>query len=189
MRKPRTQMVTITNDFHNSTAWARARVLPDGRLYLSEHQVRRIRRELCGVTLCSCGGYLRERGRQDWLVEPEVDPHTGRVVGVYLEARGEAPAPRSTPNPVEMLRAAVADWDCKNVFYLLSLLNNLRAELEDEGQGRKLEEVVDLCDLPSADFPDWVRTDWPVWARDEQGRYLVGATADEVVTEEELRDW
>ena len=88
----------------------------------------------------------------------------------------------------EALVSWIEGWDCQDVEELRDALEALRGVLEDEDQGRRLGDVVDLTDLPSAPMPDWVRTDWPVWARDEQGRYLVGADLDEVVSEDELRE-
>jgi len=55
-------MIEIRNDFHNVAARVRIRRLP---ARLSPAQIARVRRILCGVSGCTCGGALGERGRQD----------------------------------------------------------------------------------------------------------------------------
>ena len=57
---------TLRNDFHDTRV--NVRVLEDGRL--SKTQVRRIRRELCGIHDCRCGAV---RGPQDVEYQPEAD--------------------------------------------------------------------------------------------------------------------
>lgn len=59
-------MITITNDFHNTEARVRG-------LELSPATVRRVRRELCGISDCTCGGVLGQRGRQEVEIEPNED--------------------------------------------------------------------------------------------------------------------
>lgn len=56
---------TIRNDFHNSTA--NVRVSGDG--VLSAGQIRTVRNKLCGISGCTCGGELSQRGRQDCDIE------------------------------------------------------------------------------------------------------------------------
>ena len=58
--------VTLRNDFHDTTV--DVRVPKDGRLSMA--QVRRIRRELCGIHDCRCGAV---RGPQDVEYQPEAD--------------------------------------------------------------------------------------------------------------------
>jgi hypothetical protein len=53
--------ITLRNDFHDSQATVR--VGEDG--YLSPSQIRRVRKSLCGIEGCCCGGMLGERGQQD----------------------------------------------------------------------------------------------------------------------------
>lgn len=65
-------MLTILNDFHNTTAQVRPGL--DG--ILSASQVLRVRRKLCGVSECRCGGTLGERGPRAVEIEPLGD---GRV--------------------------------------------------------------------------------------------------------------
>ena len=53
--------ITISNSFHRtevtlSVPW---------HCRLSRYQIRRARRELCGVDGCQCGGVLGERGQQE----------------------------------------------------------------------------------------------------------------------------
>ncbi len=83
----KTQMIGISNDFHAAASSARAKVLRDGRLYLSQGQVARIRRELCGLDGCTCGGELGERGRQGYEITPDYDTRLGGLRGAYLTAR------------------------------------------------------------------------------------------------------
>jgi hypothetical protein len=57
-------MLTLQNDFHNTSVSLRAKRGQE----LSLAQVRRARRILCGITACNCGGTLGQRG-----ANPEVD--------------------------------------------------------------------------------------------------------------------
>ncbi len=63
--------ITLNNDFHSTSVNLRVD-LSSGSFELSPAQVRRARRELCGVTGCACGDALGRRGRQDgrFSVEP-----------------------------------------------------------------------------------------------------------------------
>lgn len=62
--------ITIYNSFHGTAANVR---LADTNV-LSASQVRRVRRSLCGIASCTCGGNLSERGTQDGFdVEPNSD--------------------------------------------------------------------------------------------------------------------
>ncbi len=54
--------ITITNDFHSSAARVRVSSLPAD---LTPSQIARVRRTLCGIDGCTCGGPLSERGPQD----------------------------------------------------------------------------------------------------------------------------
>ena len=54
--------ITIRNEYHNSKYPLRVACLP---ARLSDSQVARCRRALCGIAGCTCGGNLGERGRQD----------------------------------------------------------------------------------------------------------------------------
>ena len=56
-----TTTFTIRNDFHNSSTTAR--VGDSGEL--RPWQIKRIRKALCGISGCTCGGNLGERGPQD----------------------------------------------------------------------------------------------------------------------------
>ena len=53
--------VTIRNDYHGTEARVRVPGLPAD---LSRRQRNRVRRALCGITGCQCGGELSERGPQ-----------------------------------------------------------------------------------------------------------------------------
>lgn len=60
---------TFTNDFHNTSTSAN---VPDNSI-LTVSQVRRIRKSLCGIPSCTCGGNLSERGKQRFEIEPNYD--------------------------------------------------------------------------------------------------------------------
>ena len=51
--------VTIRNDFHRTSATVLA-----GKV-LSQATINRVRRTLCGMADCSCGGDISERGPQE----------------------------------------------------------------------------------------------------------------------------
>jgi hypothetical protein len=58
--------ITLTNDFHNTSATVRPVPIKSGR-FAGYHKiawktVMRLRRELCGRTGCKCGGQFGERG-------------------------------------------------------------------------------------------------------------------------------
>jgi len=57
--------ITLRNSFHNTTA--RVRIYPDTQTLLTASTVRRLRRELCGMSDCRCGGALGQRGHQDGI--------------------------------------------------------------------------------------------------------------------------
>ena len=61
----RTTCVTIRNDFHNTECTIRIKW---GESFLTDSQVRRVRRTLCGIDDCLCGGVLSERGPQEWHI-------------------------------------------------------------------------------------------------------------------------
>ena len=54
-------IIQITNDFHNTTVNLRVAKLP---ATLTTNQVYRARRTLCGLSDCTCGGGLSDRGNQ-----------------------------------------------------------------------------------------------------------------------------
>ena len=64
--------VRLENDFHNTSTLVR---LSDTH-ELSESQIARARRNLCGMEDCSCGGVLGERGPQSVAV---YENHAGRI--------------------------------------------------------------------------------------------------------------
>jgi hypothetical protein len=55
-------MITLRNNFHNTKVRVRIGVGEQ----LSESQLARVRRELCGVSDCACG-VVRD---EDWVLEP-----------------------------------------------------------------------------------------------------------------------
>ena len=84
-------LVTIRNDFHNTSA----RVNPDRPL--SAATVSRVRRELCGMADCSCGGQVGERGPQECDIDYSRERYAitpagfqgSRIEGVIVRAAQE----------------------------------------------------------------------------------------------------
>lgn len=79
--------ISIRNEFHHTMTHA---ILPDDG-WLSANQVRRIRRSLCGINGCCCGGNLSERapgnhggwaikdcGEDQWLCVEDVSADGSR---------------------------------------------------------------------------------------------------------------
>jgi hypothetical protein len=64
------QNITLTNDFHNTSVNLRCEVLSHihnvSTAYLSAGQVKKAKRELCGIAGCTCSGEAGTRGRQEF---------------------------------------------------------------------------------------------------------------------------
>lgn len=58
--------IKLTNDFHSTEAYVR-------KAELSKQTVYRVRRALCGISDCKCGGNLGERGGQSVEIIPHED--------------------------------------------------------------------------------------------------------------------
>ena len=60
--------ITLRNDFHNSEVTLRAEVLSHihhtATAYLTIGQIKRAKRELCGIAGCTCSGDAGTRGPQ-----------------------------------------------------------------------------------------------------------------------------
>lgn len=54
-------IITVTNNFHNTTAKMRLKTLPG---IISPQTVIRIQKKLCGIKDCTCSGPLGDRGPQ-----------------------------------------------------------------------------------------------------------------------------
>lgn len=69
MNDQATQEITIRNDFHHTETTVR---VPCATRRLTRRQVQRVRRTLCGIADCRCGGVLGERGPQEqrWVAVP-----------------------------------------------------------------------------------------------------------------------
>ena len=59
-------MISITNNYHDTAANVRAKIGDT----LTVGQVRRVRKTLCGISTCACGGNLSERGKQTVEITP-----------------------------------------------------------------------------------------------------------------------
>lgn len=68
--------VKLTNDFHNTSVTLHLKGSAEDMrcgMYLSDHQIKRARKTLCGVKGCTCGGKVGERGKQNIDVAYEYD--------------------------------------------------------------------------------------------------------------------
>ena len=54
-------IITLTNNFHGTTATVRPIPERQGVGYISRRTVLRLRRALCGISGCMCGGQFGER--------------------------------------------------------------------------------------------------------------------------------
>jgi hypothetical protein len=85
--------VELTNDFHNTAAFVLAEVeiceFEDGdmrkRITLTSSQYTRVKKKLCGLSNCTCGGL---RGAQSYLGVPLYVDHTSKEEEEYAY-RGE----------------------------------------------------------------------------------------------------
>lgn len=63
------KLVTLTNDFHNTDVTLRCEVLShiygEATIYPSESQIKRAKRELCGIDGCTCSDAAGCRGPQE----------------------------------------------------------------------------------------------------------------------------
>jgi len=58
-------MITLTNNYHNTSVSLRA----DVGDYLTQSQISRARRELCGMSDCECSSSIGTRGHQSVSIE------------------------------------------------------------------------------------------------------------------------
>ena len=76
----KTRTIKFTNNFHNTESSVRIpeHIFPCKLGYmLNVGQVKRIKHQLCPSSDCTCGGNLGERGKQEVIIEPQID---GRVL-------------------------------------------------------------------------------------------------------------
>jgi hypothetical protein len=70
------QLVTLTNDFHNSSVVLRCEVLQhihnELTIYPTVHQIKRSKRKLCGIPGCTCSNDCGIRGKQQHNGKPLV---------------------------------------------------------------------------------------------------------------------
>jgi len=67
-------MITLTNNFHGTSANIRAAIGDE----LTASQIKRAKRELCGIHGCTCSGPAGARGKQSGLSLEQIDE--GRVL-------------------------------------------------------------------------------------------------------------
>ena len=67
-------MVTVKNSFHGTAVVLRARLGKE----LTSGQIKKARKELCGVCGCTCGGPIGNRGPQDGFTVEQIS--VNRVV-------------------------------------------------------------------------------------------------------------
>ena len=62
------RLVTITNDFHNSSVVLRCDVVQhihnEKTIYPTKHQIKRAKKALCGIKGCACSNDVGIRGKQ-----------------------------------------------------------------------------------------------------------------------------
>lgn len=87
----------------------------------------------------------------------------------------------------EQIAADIRAWDVANIRVLRDLLNELRACRDEDGAEIDTQAYVDMTSLPSAEIPADIDTSYPVWAVDLDGNALVGGSADEIETLDEIR--
>lgn len=80
----------------------------------------------------------------------------------------------------------IMSWDTEDVGQLMDLLARLDEVVHRTDQ--IAEDYIRMDALPTAPIPEEVDTGYPVWAVDKHGLALVGATADEVMTIEEVQE-
>lgn len=66
------KQITLSNDFHNTSAYVRAEVDTYGRLILNLAQYQRAMQRLCGMSGCACGG-VRGPG------QPRIEPYNNHA--------------------------------------------------------------------------------------------------------------
>lgn len=86
---------------------------------------------------------------------------------------------------VEELKTAIENWDRDDIKELLQLLRDLESVIEEP---MKLDQVVDMTDLPSMPIPNGLEM-YPIWAMDQSGYCLVGAAADSIEHIKTIREW
>ena len=71
--------ITITNTFHGTSVNL---IVADGEaVTLSEHQVKRAEKELCGMADCQCGALWKKAHTQVEVKSDEIDAHFEPVFG------------------------------------------------------------------------------------------------------------
>lgn len=95
----------------------------------------------------------------------------------------------NTQAVIERTKAAVArveNWNREDVHELRDLLRDLRGALFEESElcnyyhPFRLDEVIDIGQLPTEPFPDELDTGYPISAVDRAGNALVGDALDEI---------
>jgi hypothetical protein len=86
---------------------------------------------------------------------------------------------------IEELKAAIENWDRDDINELLQLLLDLESVIEEP---MKLDQVVDMTDLPSMPIPNGLEM-YPIWSMDQSGFCLVGAAADSIEHIKTIREW
>lgn len=72
---------------------------------------------------------------------------------------------------IYLLAEKIKAWDREDVAVLRTMILTLEDHL---GEDDKLEDYIDLSDLETEPF-DQDLADYPVWARDKKGLFLVGS--------------
>lgn len=79
----KTKAFTFTNDFHNTECTVRAKLNERGEWTLSEGQVKKVYRTLCGIPGCTCGDEMGRRGDENTVIY-HYDNYRGVIDGAVV---------------------------------------------------------------------------------------------------------
>lgn len=77
-------------------------------------------------------------------------------------------------------------WNRKDINDLVNMINELKQEAEHDDM--RLDDIIDLSDLPTEEIPDKVVM-YPVWAMDKNSYCLVGDTLDKIEHINSIMEW
>lgn len=77
--------IILTNEFHKTASYAVPKPVLDGRFKgfykISQRVAKRLKRELCGISGCTCGGNFGERGG-DYIELINIDSNDNFIVRI-----------------------------------------------------------------------------------------------------------
>lgn len=104
-------IITIRNDFHGTESRIRVKALP---AVLTDSQVRRVRRELCGMADCRCGGVLNQRGQQDVWIDSILRGDGSTWVEISRPSRNTM---RISKDMIDRVRHVIKNYDSDSEEY------------------------------------------------------------------------